>query len=296
MNIYIDLHMHSNYSSDGEFSVSSLLEQCHNKGLKVIALSDHNSVKGIDEALKYAHHYNIKLIPAIEIDCIYKGIALHLLGYNIDYKNQDFKNIEEHMYKQELACSLKRLELTNQLGFELEKKQLDALSKDGVYIGEMFAEVLLNDPRYLTHPLLLPYRENARRGDNPYVNFYWDYYAQGKPCDVPLQLPDLKEMIQIIKKNHGISVIAHPGNQLKDKLYILDELIEEGIDGIEVFSNYHTQELNQYFYNKALQHQLIITCGSDYHGKTKPSIKLGENGCNINQDIIYNQLKDKNII
>ena len=118
MNIYIDLHMHSNYSSDGEFSVSSLLEQCHNKGLKVIALSDHNSVKGIDEALKYAHHYNIKLIPAIEIDCIYKGIALHLLGYNIDYKNQDFKNIEEHMYKQELACSLKRLELTNFRNYE----------------------------------------------------------------------------------------------------------------------------------------------------------------------------------
>ena len=88
----------------------------------------------------------------------------------------------EDILKQELNCSLKKLELTNQLGFDLKKEQLDALSSNGVYTGEMFGEALLKDERYVDHELLKPYRSGGSRSDNPYVNFYWDYYAQGKPC------------------------------------------------------------------------------------------------------------------
>lgn len=296
MNIYIDLHMHSIYSDDGQFTPRELIEQCYQKGLKIITLSDHNSTQGVKEALDIAKKYDITLIPAIEIDCTYNNINLHVLGYGINYMHDDFIKIENNIIEQELKCSLKKIELTNKLGFDVDKAALDKLSKNGVYIGEMFGEVLLNDPRYINHPLLLPYRKGNSRGDNPYVNFYWDYYAQGKPCDTPIKLPSLKDTIQLIKKHGGVPVIAHPGNQLKDKLYILDELIEEGIEGIEVFSNYHTKDLNEYFYNKALQYDLLITCGSDYHGKTKPSIYLGENGCTINQDIIYNQLKKRRLI
>lgn len=83
-------------------------------------------------------------IPAIEVDCTYKGVNLHVVGYGID-DSEEFNKLGESIEKQEQACSLKKLELTNDLGFELEKAQLDALSSNGVYTGEMFGEALLND-------------------------------------------------------------------------------------------------------------------------------------------------------
>ena len=92
---------------------------------------------------------------------------------------------------------MKKLELTNALGFDLKKEQLDALSTNGVYTGEMFGEALLNDSRYEDHELLKPYRQGGERSDNPYVNFYWDYYAQGKPCYTEIHFPTLEETIDV---------------------------------------------------------------------------------------------------
>ena len=79
MEKYIDLHMHSKYSDDGEFTPTQLVEQCHKAGIKVMAIADHNSVKAIDEAKEAAAKLNIKYIPSVEIDCTYKGINLHVL-------------------------------------------------------------------------------------------------------------------------------------------------------------------------------------------------------------------------
>ena len=81
---YIDLHMHSLYSDDGEFTPGQLVEMCHEAGVKIMAIADHNWVKAIDEAKKKAEELKIKYIPAIEIDCTYKEINLHVLGYGID--------------------------------------------------------------------------------------------------------------------------------------------------------------------------------------------------------------------
>ena len=121
---YIDLHMHSLYSDDGEFTPGQLVEMCHEAGVKIMAIADHNWVKAIDEAKKKAEELKIKYIPAIEIDCTYKEINLHVLGYGIDYTNPAFNQLGEDILKQELNCSLKKLELTNQLGFDLKKEQL----------------------------------------------------------------------------------------------------------------------------------------------------------------------------
>ena len=139
--------------------------------------------------------------------------------------------------------------------------------------------------RYLNHELLKPYREGKDRGDNPYVNFYWDYYSQGKPCYVEIQYLSLQETIQIINEHGGIAVLAHPGNNLKGKFELFDEMVKEGIQGVECFSSYHSEEVNKYFYEKAKEYNLLYTCGSDFHGKTKPSISLGHNGCKHPEEV-----------
>ena len=291
---YIDLHMHSMYSDDGEYTPTQLVYMCHEAALKIMAIADHNWVKANVEAKKHADELGMTYIPAIEIDCTYKGVNLHVLGYGID--NQEvFNQLGEDIEKQEIACSMKKLELTNALGFDLKKEQLDALSTNGVYTGEMFGEALLNDSRYEDHELLKPYRQGGERSDNPYVNFYWDYYAQGKPCYTEIHFPTLEETIQLIHQHGGVALLAHPGNNLKGQFELFDEMVALGLDGVECFSSYHTSETNEYFYNKAKELNVLYTCGSDFHGKTKPSIYLGENGC-LNPQEIEDCLKAHHLI
>ena len=291
---YIDLHMHSMYSDDGEYTPTQLVDMCHEAGVKIMAIADHNWVKANEEAKKHADELGMTYIPAIEIDCTYKGVNLHVLGYGID--NQEvFNQLGEDIEKQEIACSMKKLELTNALGFDLKKEQLDALSTNGVYTGEMFGEALLNDSRYEDHELLKPYRQGGERSDNPYVNFYWDYYAQGKPCYTEIHFPTLEETIQLIHQHGGVALLAHPGNNLKGQFELFDEMVALGLDGVECFSSYHTSETNEYFYNKAKELNVLYTCGSDFHGKTKPSIHLGENGC-LNPQEMEDCLKAHHLI
>lgn len=290
----IDLHIHSSYSDDGEFSPAQLISMAKQSGIKVLALSDHNTTKGIDEAMKQAKEEGVALIPSTEIDCVYKDVNFHVLGLGIKYDMEVFDVFGENLVKQELAFCDKRLELVNRLGFDLTRQQVDLLSKNGVYTGELFAEILLNDERYNENELLAPYRPGGMRGNNPYVNFYWDYFSQGKPCYVELSLPSLEHAVKTIRKHGGLAILAHPGNNLKNHLFLTDELLDL-VDGVECFSSYHSAETNDYFYNIAINKGLAITCGSDFHGKTKPSIKMGDHGF-CDELKILNELKRHDLI
>jgi len=293
MKNYIDLHMHSNYSGDGEFTPAELVRQCKESGVQMMSITDHNCAKANAEARKNAEALGIEYISGIEIDCTFQGIILHILGYGIDETHQDFEKLETHIFTGERHASHERLTLTHQLGFSLSEAELNAISNiddgTGFWTGEMFAEILLDKEDYLDHPLLLPYRDGGERADNPFVNFFWDYYAQGKPCYVEVDFPEIKEALAIIKDNGGKAILAHPGNNLKGQLELLDEIVKSGVDGLEVFCSYHDEKTARYFYEQALKHSLIFTCGSDYHGKTKPSVKLGETGCWVEHDVIKRQ-------
>jgi len=156
----------------------------------------------------------------------------------------------------------------------------------------MFAEILLGKSEYKDSELLFPYRKGGSRDDNPFVNFYWDFYAQGKPCYAKIKYPDLEETVSLIHRNGGKAVLAHPGLSLKENFSILDEIIAYGIDGIEAFSSYHDESVSRYFYDTARKKDLMVTCGSDYHGKTKPSVGLGRMNCSVDENdisLIVNQ-------
>ena len=293
MENFVDLHIHSAYSDDGEFTPAELVRQCRDAGLRVIAVADHNCVRANAEAQKEAERLNIFYIPAIEIDCNHSGTNLHMLGYQIDYKNDDFERLEQNILQQELTASRERLKFTGQLGFHVTEDELNTLS-DGkifsnVWTGEKFAEIILNKPEYQNNEMLFPYRKGGIRSENPYVNFYWDFYSQGKACYVEIKYPDMDEIIPIIHRNGGKAVLAHPGINLKGKYAGLDEIIAHGIDGIEAFSSYHDVSDSRFFNETARKNALMVTCGSDYHGKTKPSVRLGGSGCSVDANEIAKQ-------
>ncbi len=292
----IDLHMHSKYSEDGEFTPSELVRQCAEKGVRVMSVTDHNCAKANEEAANAAKQNGITYIPGIEIDCAFQDTNFHVLGYGIDFRNSDFEAIEKNIDDQSLQASLDRLTETQALGFgNITEKNMWALSKNnywkGSWSGEMFAEVLLAMPEYAEHPLLKPYRPGGERSDNPYVNFYWDYYSQGKPCYAKIDYPAMEEIIDIIHRNHGAAVIAHPAVNLKGKDFLLEDILNLGIDGIEAFSSYHNLRQAAYYYKIAQERNMFVTCGSDYHGKTKPSIGIGQHNYPIPYEEMGQQLE-----
>lgn len=290
---WLDLHMHSDFSNDGEFSPKRLMELCFEAGVKVVAIADHNSVKGIQEATLYAEELGIQLIPAIELDCSFRGVDLHVLGYGIDATYYAFEIIEEGIQEQERATSLNRMELVKKMGISFHYSEAIKLSKNGVVTGEMIAEAALKDDRNKNNIVMRPFYPRGERSDNPYVNFYWDICSIGKRAYVPIKFMSLMEAINLIYAAGGIPVLAHPGNNVKEDEELLHHIVQAGITGMEVYSTYHSQEQIEFYKRQVEKYGLIKTLGSDFHGKTKPSIKLGGVNCKESEGEIYNALMEK---
>lgn len=120
------------------------------------------------------------------------------------------------------------------------------------------------------------------------MNLYWDFFSQGKPAYVKINFILLGDAIGLVKSTGGVPVLAHPEQNLKNDFSQVDNIIGQGIAGIEAFSSYHSREASEYFYKKALENKLIVTCGSDFHGKTKPDIKIGDCNLTIDESMILN--------
>lgn len=272
----IDLHMHSNISLDGEFQPKQLAALCRKKGLHTAALTDHNSVRGVEEFCKAAKNEGIHPVRGIEIDCTCEDVNLHLLGYQIDISDRRYRDMEEEILEQKRESSGEEMKIIQELGIYYEEAEVRKLSKEGIVVGEMIAEAALQDVRNEKNPLLQPYRRGGSRENNPYVNFFWDFFSQGKPAYIPVRYPSFQEALKLITETGGFAVIAHPVNTVEKREKMISGMIREGAAGIEVFCSYHTPEDVIYYKKLADTCHVIKTCGSDFHGKTKPSVYLGD--------------------
>jgi len=271
-----DLHIHSRYSNDGELGIKEIVNRSLLKGLKVLSVTDHNLVGGISEAITLCRESEISFIPGIEIDCNYLGTDMHLLGYQIDWQSKEISGLEAEAEKKMLEAvplMIKNLALA---GIEIDPDEL--MDKAGPMLPspELFAEVLITNKDYHSNPRLGPYLEGGERSDMPYINFYLDYFAQGKPAYVPIESMSFAEALDLVIKNGGIPVLAHPGLNFKGEEEVVSELLKEGAAGLEVFNNYHNSDQMELFASICRKSGSLMTGGSDFHGKTKPLIGLGQ--------------------
>ncbi len=272
-----DLHMHSKYSRDGDFTPKQLIEFIHQKGIQCVALTDHNEVRGIDEMIHYAKQYDIQVIPAIEFDTLFDGRETHLIGYGIDYNKQHYKDLSRFIntiMDDVTELRIKKFEETYQI--EIDRNQIYPFIKDGDNPFFIICEYLFSK-----HPDIedfKPYIPGGSRSNPAIPNFFWDLCKKGKPNYVEVLYPDFKETIDRIHADNGLAILAHP----HDTYYLQDELLHQaiayGIDGIEAYSNYHTPAQNEYFEQFCRDNGILIGMGSDFHGSLKPSIELGEYG------------------
>jgi len=268
--------MHTTISNDGTFSPETIIQMCHEAGLEIVALADHNSIKAFRIAKPIADAYGMKLIPAVELDCHIDGINLHVLGYGINPNHPTFDAYEEEILTQERNSSQFVVNKLRELGIHLEDEALNRVQIHAVITGEMIAEVALEESKNDNNEILVPYRAGGSRSQNPLVNFYWDYCTQGKVAYYPIQFRTIDEIIKMINDAGGFAVLAHPGNNIKSTVDVFKKIIDTGVVGVEVYSSYHSPEVIEPYHALALEHDLIMTLGSDFHGKTKPSSHLGK--------------------
>lgn len=287
----IDLHIHSAYSDDGEFSIRNIMEQCKAANITYVSITDHNTVRGIPDAISLGAQMGIQVIPGVELDCVHMGRNLHLLGYNFDYTHPTFIEIERQIVEQEKNAAEQKIELIKKVtGIPLRSQEVLAAAVNGIVTGELIAEILLEKEDARQYQVLLPYLSGGVRDDNPYVNFYWDYFAPGKPANVPIQYISLDEANSFLHETGGITVLAHPGQSLPGEYEFLQQVMSVGIDGVEAYSSYHKSTESKYFADMAQQKKWLFTCGSDFHGKIKPSIPLCGHGADENMEIIADAL------
>lgn len=270
-----DLHIHSNYSHDGEMTVEDIFKVAKERNLKCISITDHNIVKANQAAIRMSELYGVDYIPGVELDCLYEGRRVHILGYFINYTMDIYAHLENENLMNEKKAGLERVaKFEKYSGLKVDTELLLENDRFQIITGEMIAQYILHKPEYQHEEMLLPYLTGSR-SDNPYVNFYRDFFAYGSPCYVPIHFPSLKDVLDIISLTGGISVLAHPGKSFADDDAFVERLLNEGIEGIELFTPYHDNALMTKYLRLAKERKLLITGGSNFHGKKKPQLHIG---------------------
>lgn len=259
-----DLHVHTNHS-DGMFSPKRVVELANELGLNGIAITDHDTITGIEEAIEHSQNYDgFKVIPGIEFSCVYKNEEVHILGYFIDYRNPEIISITEKLKTARINRGIGIIEKLNNLGLKITIDEVRAISGED-YIGRPhIARVLIANG----------YFSNIQEVFDKYLN-------RGKPAYVERYRMTIEDTITLIRNSGGIAILAHPG-LLKSK-NIIDHCISLGIDGLEYIHSKHGKSDMKQFLKIANKNSLIATGGSDCHGDlTEGSLLLGRYFVDIN--------------
>ncbi|MFQ6082035.1 MAG: PHP domain-containing protein [Candidatus Aminicenantia bacterium] len=272
---YIDLHIHSNKSSDGDFSPSQICHLAKEKNLKAISIADHDTLDAYPEAIFASQKEGLEVIPNIELTTSFQTREFHLLLPFINWTKKEIYEILEKVNQKKEDEAKKRVGALQQLGFDITWEEVKKSTKSHPPLGVVIAKVLLDKEEKKKNSLLRKYFEGENRFFAPY-KFYQDYFTKNKPAYFPKEQIDIRQAIKTGKQFQGVPVLAHPGAyfQRADENDIL-QLKKEGLEGLEVYTSYHTPEQVKFYLALARKLDLVPTAGSDFHGGIKPHITLG---------------------
>ena len=273
-----DLHMHSCFSSDGQFKPAELIQIAKSKNLKCVALTDHDCILGVQDMIYQGKKEGIEVLVGIECSTRIGNADVHLLGYGIDLNNDYFLHLTDDIRnKMNDAFHERVIKLENKYGVEIDEEDI-VKRAHGENPWFLLCTEMFKNPNYQSIPDFKDYIPGGKRSDPAPVNFYWDKCQAGSDLYVFVDYPDFGESVKKIHEAGGIAIVAHPFNTFYKNEERLNILLNSGVDGIEAFSNYHTPEQNIYYEDFANKNHLLISCGSDFHGAKKPSIEMGEYG------------------
>ena len=243
-----DLHIHT-YHSDGIYSPVEIIDKAKINGISIISITDHDSTNALPEAIEYGRQQGIEVIPGVEISTDINNIEVHLLGYFINYTDEEFNKYltffrEERLYRaKRIVQKLRNFGMNIDLDDVLEEAKFSAIGRPHI------ATVML------------------KKG---YVSDYYEafdkYLGNNAPAFERKIHVSPQSALKLINDAGGLAFVAHPGN-IKESILI--ELIEAGLDGIEVIHPSHQAHHKKFYKGIVSEYCLLDSGGSDFHGGFK---------------------------
>lgn len=270
MALTFDLQSHSTHS-DGALAAEEVVARAAQAGVELLALSDHDSVAGVSEALATGERLGLRIVPAVEISSIDEPSAqgapgaareLHILGYLIDHADPSFSATLADFLSDRERRTLRMADALREQGLELDDAAISARIAAGQPIGRPhLAEAVLSAPA------------NASRLGEEEIDDVGSliraYLIEGRPAFRLRETPTVAEAIDAIHSAGGLAVWAHPFWDVSDadeSLSTIDRFRAIGLDGVEAFYVTHTREQTELLASRCTELDLLSTGSSDFHG------------------------------
>lgn len=260
----IDLHTHST-RSDGTFSPEEVVRRAAGLGLEIVALTDHDTTEGLDEALATGEETGVELVPGVEFSAEHEGSSIHVLGYWVDTADAPFQKELTRLRDDRFRRGEMMVEKLRALGFPIEFQRVREIARGGNIVRPHVAQAMVEAG-------IVASEEEA----------FERWIADGRPAHVAKHALPPIDAVGLIRAAGGVCVLAHPG-MWGDQTSVPDELIEAmadaGMAGLEVDHTDHTPEQRERYRALAGRLDLIPTGGSDCHGTRYDPIRLGTSLC-----------------
>lgn len=261
-NKLIDLHLHST-SSDGSYSPSELVDLADSIGLKVIALTDHDTVSGIPEFMQYGEKFpELITVPGVEVSVDFGGKELHIVGLFIDHTCKELTDLLCEIRKNRNARNEQMVKKLQEMGYDITLSEV-LETAGGESVGRpIFAKILI-EKGYFSEP----------------QDVFDKCLKRGAPAYCSRVLPSPKDAIAKIHDAGGLAIWAHPLHRSQtDRSYLrktLHELIQHQIDGIEAFYTSFTSSQTKAVEEVAYEFSIAVSGGTDFHGTNQTGIDMG---------------------
>jgi len=259
----IDLHSHTHYS-DGHLSPKELIDRAHNMQVNVLAITDHDTVNGIQEAIDYQSEQkrSMQIMPGVEISTSWHNFDIHILGLNVDHTDAKFLARLDQQSKERDRRAQQMSDKLAKVGIDNVFEDAKTLAGKGQITRAHFARVLVQ-------------RQVVRDFDAVFKK----YLGKGKKAHVKPQWIEIAEAITWIQDAGGKAVLAHPGHYdmtAKWLKRLVAEFANAGGDGMEVVHSHLTPERKKLLADIAAEHNLQASSGSDFHYPNRWT-ELGKN-------------------
>ncbi|ACV64759.1 PHP domain protein [Desulfofarcimen acetoxidans DSM 771] len=239
-----DLHIHTT-ASDGVYTPSDIVQKAYGLGLKTIAITDHDTMSGVKEAVEAGKELGIKVIPGVELSAKHKGKSVDVLGYNI-FENMELNEILVQLNEGREARALRIINKFKELNMSITIEDVREFSGEGNIGRPHIAKAIV---------------KNGFVSDIQTV--FDKYLADGKPAAIDKLIIKPQKAIELIHNAGGLAVLAHPVLIGDDDL--VRELLDLNFDGIEVWHRKQDKEDNKRYKKIAEEFGLLMTGGSDFH-------------------------------
>lgn len=260
MNKTIDLHVHST-ASDGTFTPTELVTEAKRCGLSAFALTDHDTVDGISEALAAGEASGFEVIPGVELSTEYNETEIHVVGLFIDPANTELQAELAKFRDNRDNRNLKMIEKLQEEGFRITAEDLYRLNPDTVVARPHIARYLVDS------------------GQVKDLKTVFDkYIGDGCKCYVDRYKITPMQAVALIHQAGGLAILAHPclyKMKRAELTAMIEELVAAGLNGIEVVYSCNQGSDEKDFRAMAEKYHLLLSGGSDFHGANKPYIHLG---------------------